>query len=96
LQSRQNGALTIAENGTLSFGGSSKPMSVGDTSVQTDMSGNYTGTTILDEATGFTRSSQITQRLGGKMTVRGKGATPPMSMRMYMLMTNTTTTKNLN
>jgi hypothetical protein len=96
LQSRQNGALTIAENGTLSFGGSSKPTSVGDTSIQTDMSGNYIGTTILDEATGFVRSSQITQRLGGKMTVRGKGATPPTSMRMYMLMTNTTTTKNLN
>lgn len=96
LQSRRSGALTIAENGALSFGNASKPVSIGDTSMQTNVSGNYTGTTILDEATGFVRSSQITQRLGGKMTFRGKGATPPMTMRMYMLMTNTTTTKNLS
>jgi hypothetical protein len=96
LQSRQNGAINIAENGTLSFGNASKAMRVNDSSVMMLFSGNYSGTTILDEATGFVRSSQITQRLGGKQTVQGKGSTPPITMRMYMLMTSTTTTKNLN
>jgi hypothetical protein len=95
LLSRRNGALTIAENGTLSFGSPSKPVRIGDASMQTDLSGNYSGTTVLDEASGFLRSSQVTQRLGGKMTVRDKDATPPMTMRMYMLMTNTTSVKNL-
>jgi hypothetical protein len=80
----------------VSFGDSVKPVIAGNTSLQIKMSGKYTGTTISDEAAGFVRSSQITQRFGGKMTFRGKKATPPMTMRMYMLMTNTTTTKNLN
>jgi hypothetical protein len=71
-------------------------MRVNDSSVMMLFSGNYSCTTILDEATGFVRSSQITQRLGGKQTVQGKGSTPPITMRMYMLMTSTTTTKNLN
>jgi hypothetical protein len=87
LQLRENGALTIAENGTLSFGNSSKAMRVNDSSIMMLLSGNYNGTTILDEATGFVRSSQITQRLGGTQTVQGKGSTPSMKMRLYMLMT---------
>jgi hypothetical protein len=83
LQSRNNGALTIGENGVLSIGDITKSVAFGPTSMQMALTGTYSGTTVLDEATGFARSATLSQRYGGTISAKAEGQA--VSMRMFGL-----------
>lgn len=80
LQSRENGALTIAESGALSVGDPTKTVSLGPAALQMAITGTYSGTSILDEATGFTRSTSVAQRYGGTVYTKAQGKNLPMRM----------------
>lgn len=69
LQGRANGLLSIGENGTMTIGSAGKSMNVGNANLKMQISGTYSGRTLLDEATGFARSSDIAQRFGGNIVV---------------------------
>ncbi len=77
LQGRANGLISIGESGTLSIGDAQKTVSLGPAAVQMALTGTYSGTTILDEVTGFTRSANIAQRYGGSASavVNGQKST---------------------
>ena len=94
LQSRDNGALTIGENGTLSMGDITKSIAFGPASMRMAITGTYSGTTVLDETTGFTRSATLSQRFGG--TVGGKASGQTISMRMFGLSSTHTSVEQLN
>ena len=85
LQSRAANLLSIGEKGTLSMDSVPNASSFGGAKLQMAMSGNYSGTTILDETTGFTRSSDMSMNFGGRAT--GDANNQKMAMRLYMLST---------
>jgi len=94
LQSRRNGALTIGENGTLSMGDITKSVAFGPASMQMALTGTYSGTTVLDEATGFARSAILSQRYGGTVGAKADGKT--ISMRMFGLSATRISVEQLN
>lgn len=95
LKARQNGKLITAENGTLSMGSDTASFGLMPIPMQMAITGNYQGTSVLDEATGFVLTAATTQRLSGKMTVtidaRGNKAKVPI----YVLVTGKTTARPL-
>lgn len=94
LQSRQNGALTIGENGVLSVGGPTTSVSLGPVKMQMAITGTYSGTTVLDEATGFARSATLSQRYGG--TVSSKADGQEFSDRLFGLTSTRTNVEKLS
>ena len=94
LESRDNGVLTIGESGTLSMGDATKSVAFGPAAMQMAMTGTYSGTTILDEATGFARSATLSQRYGGTVGTKASGKT--ISMRMFGLSSTRTSVEQLN
>lgn len=96
LQSRDNGALTIGENGTLSMGDITKSVAFGPASMQMALTGTYSGTTVLDEATSFARSSELTQRYGGTVAARQVANGQKFSTRLFGLVSMRIATEKLN
>jgi len=94
LQSRDNGVLTIGESGALSVGDATKSVSFGAASIQMAITGTYSGTTILDEATGFARSATLSQRYGG--TVSSKADGQKYSDRLFGLVSTRINVEKLN
>jgi hypothetical protein len=95
LQGRANGLLSIAENGALSIGDAKNDVSIGPAALRMAITGTYQGTTIMDEATGFTRSTNLTQRFGGAMSANRRPGEQAVSARMYGLMTTRATAQKL-
>ncbi len=69
LQGRANGLLSIGESGTMIIGSAKKSLNIGSANLKMHISGTYSGTTLLDETSGFTRSSDIAQHFGGNIKV---------------------------
>lgn len=85
LQGRANGVLSIGESGTLSMGDAAKNIDMMGAKVQMQMFGTYSGTTMLDEATGFATSSAVSQRFGGSMSGNARGQ--KMNLKLFGLST---------
>ena len=96
LQGRANGLISIAEAGTLSIGDGQKSFSFGPGAMQMAITGTSSGSTILDEATGFTRSANATQRYGGSISAQAQGQKVPFHARMYGLSTTKVSVEKLN
>ena len=70
LQGRANGLVSVGESGTMSIGDAQKTVSVGPAAMKMAITGTYSGTTVLNEATGFTHSAHIAQRYSGSVSTK--------------------------
>ena len=87
LQNRDEQLLTIIENGDLTLADSQLTVPNAQSRFRVAIQGTYTGTTSLDAATGFARSTRLTQRYSGTVSaIRNGGASQTSSLfgRVYI------------
>lgn len=82
LQGRANGLLSIGESGTMKIGDATDIAMTGG-NLQMQISGTYSGTTLLDETTCFVHSSDTSQRFGGSTSANVRGH--QMKAQLYSL-----------
>lgn len=86
LKSRKSELLTVSESGTLRLNTTQVSPETSSASFAVNLSGTYTGTTQLDEATCFVRRAGFTQRFSGTISARnanGLMATTPLFGRVF-------------
>ena len=71
LKERKNGQAIIAVTGTAKTDPNEEGLEFQGMQISYDLTGPITGTIIVDEATGWAISSDVTPNLSGKMTVKG-------------------------
>ena len=69
LKARENGRATIAETAEFSTQTESEPLPTSEIKVKSEFSGHSTGVSTVDEATGLTLESHLTQKMSGKISV---------------------------
>jgi len=76
LKSRKDGRATIDVKSKISSNANADPISMGPVSLKYDFTGDQKGELVLDEATGWTVSAKTTQKLTGKVNVKGAPGMP--------------------
>jgi len=80
LKDRKAGVAILDVKSVLTSDPKAPPMKMGPISISYDLKGTQQGQAEMDEATGWTLSSTLTQEFSGKMTMEGApGMTEPLS-----------------